>query len=137
MVDLYDFAGHGKHVAVVVSAMWSIYDRNLAEGILNNEIGSSYGTLPQKVNNGEIYLITIIVQNDNGSTPSPADLQSWYSDFQNPLVPVLADTVASDYYSLYVQAAFPTIVVFDENMQYVSGPTGTEYFSALTYIDNL
>ena len=23
VVDLYDFAGHGKHVVVVISAMWS------------------------------------------------------------------------------------------------------------------
>ena len=135
MVDLYDFAGHGKHVVVVISAMWSGPDHQFADVILYDN-NPNYGTLPQKVANEEVYLITIIGQNNTGLTPSLTDLQDWYSDHPNPLVPVLADTVNSDFSILYSNG-FPTVVVFDENMQYVSGPTANDHWTPLSYIDGL
>ena len=46
----------------------------LADVIINDN-NPGHGTLPQKVANGDVYLITIISQNNTGSPPSLTDLQ--------------------------------------------------------------
>ena len=109
----------------------------LAEIVFNNQSTSTYGSMPQKVYNEEIYMITIITDNENNTPTSLNDLEHWYTDFPNPLVPVLADTATSDYKDVYIEVAHPSIYVFDENMQLVAGPMDGDHFAAVDFIDNL
>lgn len=136
MVDLYDFAGQGKYIVLVITAMWSGPDQMLAEAIAFNN-NTSWGTAPQKVADGDIYWINIMDVNISGNQASLTDLQDWYANYPNPLVPVLADNISSDFAGLYFDTGWPTILVFDENMQFVTGPTSTDYWAALSFIDGL
>ena len=130
-------SGHGKYVAVVLSAMWSEADSAFANAILDSPSHPLYGTFSKKVSEGEVYLITIIGENDATVPPSLVDLEAWYANHPNPSVPVLADTTNSDFTNLYVQVAWPTIVLFDQNMEYVAGPTLDNPNAALDFINEL
>jgi thiol-disulfide isomerase/thioredoxin len=135
MVDLYDFAGHGKHIVIDVSAMWCPPCNDIADIIATN--GSGLGSIPQKVHDGEIYWITVLGENDNGRIPSQEDLYSWYQQYPDDNVPVLADTEARDFVYNYLGEGWPTILVFDENFEYVAGPTAADHWDALNYLEGL
>lgn len=136
MVDLYDFAGQGKYIVLVMSSILNGIDQNLAEAIaFNND--TSWGTAPQKVADGDIYWIHIMGFHNSDNHASLTDLQDWYANYPNPLVPILADNISGDFKDLYLFTGWPSIWVFDENMQIVIRPTATDHFAALTFIDGL
>ena len=136
MVDLYDFAGQGKYTAIAISATWSPVEQMLSDNLLTNTNGS-WGSAIQRVNNGDVYFITLISQNMTGTQVGLTDLQDWYNTYPNTVIPILADTSNSDFANVYSNGAWPTIVLFDENMQFVTGPTSTDPWAALTFIDEL
>ncbi len=135
MVDMYDFAGQGKYVAVDISAMWCGPCNQFADIIASN--GEGLGTIPQKIHDGEFYWITVLGENNSGRIPSEEDLYGWYEDYPDDNVPVVADTEARDFATTYVTSGWPTIVVFDENMNYVAGPTNADHYDALNFLEGL
>jgi thiol-disulfide isomerase/thioredoxin len=138
MVDLYDFAGQGKYIAIDLSAMWCGPCHQLAESIATNPAdGGGWGSIPQKVHDGDIFWVTILFENNNGRVPSEENLNEWYTLYPDDKVPVLADNEDNDFDDLYVGNGVPTIVVFDENMEYVSGPTSADHWVAISFLDGL
>jgi len=89
------------------------------------------------VHNGDIYWLTILGENDNGRIPTLENLQDWYNDYPDPLVPVLADTDGNDYVSSLLQGGWPTIYVFDENLELVAGPTSQSHYYALEFLSTV
>ena len=140
MVDLYDFAGQGKYVAVDVSAIWCPPCNSLAEAIADGDASAGWGPAPEMVHNGDLYWLTILGENNSGRIPTLENLQEWYEDYPDEKVPVLADTSGSDYVNALIQGGWPTIWVFDENLELVAGPRpdsqGGHYY-ALDYISNI
>jgi len=140
MVDLYDFAGQGKYVAVDVSAIWCPPCNQLAAAIADGNPNAGWGRAPEMVHNGDIYWLTILGENNSGRVPTLENLQDWYADYPDENVPVLADTSDNDYVNSLIQGGWPTIWVFDENLELVAGPRpdsqGGHYY-ALDFISNL
>ena len=140
MVDLYDFAGQGKYVAVDISAIWCPPCNDLARAIANGNPNAGWGRAPEMVHNGDLYWLTILGENNSGRIPTLENLQDWYEDYPDDKVPVLADTENSDYVNSLIQGGWPTIWVFDENLELVAGPRpdsqGGHYY-ALDFISNL
>lgn len=140
MVDLYDFAGQGKYVAVDVSAIWCPPCNSLAEAIADGDANAGWGAAPKMVHDGDLYWLTILGENNSGRIPTLENLQEWYEDYPDEKVPVLADTANSDYVNSLIQGGWPTIWVFDENLELVAGPRpdsqGGHYY-ALEFISNL
>ena len=138
MVDLYDFAGQGKYIVIQFSAAWSITCTLLSEAIATNPAdGDEWGSSPQRVHDEDIFWITILLDNDHGEPPSENDLYDWYSLYPNDYVPVLADNQNGDFYNLYNDGGVPTVLVFDENMKYVAGPTNSDEWAGFSFIDDL
>jgi thiol-disulfide isomerase/thioredoxin len=137
MVDPYDFAGQGKYIAVDISAIWCGPCNQLARAISNGNPNAGWGKAPELVHNGDIYWLTILGENDNGRIPTLENLQDWYNDYPDPLVPVLADTDGNDYVSSLLQGGWPTIYVFDENLELVAGPTSQSHYYALEFLSTV
>ena len=125
-VDLYDFTGQGKYIAIDISAMWCPPCKDLADAIAKNDTGAGWGKIPELVHNGDIYWITILAEDNRENIPDLEDLQKWYNDYPDENVPVLADTEDNDYTRLFAKF-YPTILVFDENLNYVQGPEPDVY----------
>ncbi len=140
MVDLYDFAGQGKYVAVDVSAIWCPPCNQLARAITNGNPNAGWGRAPEMVHNGDIYWLTILGENNSGDIPSLENLQEWYAEYPDDKVPVLADSSDNAIVNSLLAGGWPTIWVFDENLELVAGPQpesqGGHYY-ALDFISNL
>lgn len=134
-VDLYDYAGHGKYVAVMISAMWSSPCNQILNTIRNNDPG--LGSVPDKVLSKEIYWVIIMGENLARELPTYPDLHNFHQEYPNDYVAVLADNENHDYVNLYLDDGFPTILVFDEDMRLVAGPSAEDYYQAINFLDGL
>ena len=138
MVDLYDFTGQGKYIAVDISAVWCGPCNQLARAIANGNPNAGWGSAPEKVHNGDLIWMTILGQDANGRIPTLSVLEEWYANYPDDKVPVFADTESSDYVNEYLGSGWPTIIVFDENFNLVQGPTAQDHYAPLSWIeDNL
>lgn len=127
MVDIYDFAQPGKFMILDVSARWCSYCQEMAKWMdgTTNFYGQYYGDeewysdVADAVDNGDIYWVTVLVENMRGGPPDVSTVESWYGDYPDPLIPVLADEDQAmiDYLGrdLY---GYPTLFLVDENMQF-------------------
>ena len=134
-VDLYDYAGHGKYVAVMISAMWSSPCNQILNTIRNNDPG--LGSVPQKVIDEDIYWVIIMGENLYRERPAPKDLYDFHLEYPNDYVAVLADNENHDYVNLYLDDGFPTILVFDQEMRLVVKPSSEDYYEAINFLDAL
>ena len=94
-----------------------------------------------KIVRDEIYIwLTILGENNSGRIPTLENLQEWYQDYPAENVPIFADTSNSDYVNTLLQGGWPTIWIFDENLQLVTGPRpdsdGGHYYP-LSFIETL
>ena len=137
MVDLYDFAGQGKYVAVDISAIWCPPCNDIARAIANGNANAGWGKGPELVHNGDVYWMTILGENNSGRIPTLENLEDWYSDYPDDKVPVFADTESNDYVDTLLDGGWPTIYVFDENLELVAGPTANDFYNALTFLNTL
>lgn len=134
VVDLYDYAGHGKKVFIDISAEWCPPCRALAEE-LETDTGMGLGALREAVENGDVYWVTILGENYDSDPATRATARDWANDFPNDHIPVLADTDKESVdYVLSVTNSWPSIVVVNQSMtilDFIAGVDGT----LLEYID--
>lgn len=121
MVDIYDFAGQGKPIVIDLSALWCYYCKEMAAWIEGDESDFTgyWPIVPELVQNGDIYWITVMVQDRSGNAPTLETSEAWYRMYENPLVPVLTDEyqemLAYFWDDLY---GFPSLYMVDENMEF-------------------
>lgn len=144
MVDLYDFAGQGKPIVIDMSTMWCYYCKEMAkwlEGDTSSYFNGSWKWVPELVQNGDVYWVTVIVQDNSGGAPSETTIAAWYRLFENPQVPILLDDTQSLYSYFYDDLyGFPTLYLLDDQMNFtVYDPNDyRSVFSALkTYYSDL
>jgi thiol-disulfide isomerase/thioredoxin len=126
MVNLYDFAGHGAPILIDISAIWCSPCNGLASWLSGGndsyDFNSYWGNVPGMIENGDVYWITVLGQNDNGESPTLADLEGWYNDYPDPHIPILADDASQTFNNNYVMGGWPTLILFDENLNIISVP---------------
>jgi thiol-disulfide isomerase/thioredoxin len=137
MVDLYDFAGQGKYVAVDISAIWCGPCNQLAADIASGDANAGWGSAPELVHNGDIYWLTVLGENNSGQIPTEENLADWYNDYPDDKVPVLAGDENAEVVNALIAGGWPTLWVFDENLQIVAGPTSSDHWNALSFLDSL
>lgn len=128
MVDIYDFAQPGKFIILDISARWCSYCQEMAKWMdgESNYYGRYfsdeewYTDVAEAVDNGDIYWVTVLEQNMRGGAPDVETVQSWYADYPDPTIPVLADE--EEFFTTYLGrdlVGFPTLFLIDENMQFI------------------
>jgi hypothetical protein len=137
MVNLGDFADHGKYIVLDIPAMWCGPCNGLASWISGGSdmgygFGSSYPNLPEAVASGEIYWISLIGQDYGGSDVDQSELETWYELYPDPVIPVMADNGPGLDIFIAETNAFPTVVLLNEKLEIASGPTIFDYYAALT-----
>lgn len=126
-VDLYDFAGHGRPMLVVIHAVWCPPSNGVGEWL--SGAGDPYGfeaawpDVRATVDRGEMFLVHLIGENRSGQDPTLEDVQVWADEYPHPLVPVLAGN--RDVADVYVSYGWPSVYFLDENLRIVDGPDGT------------
>ncbi len=114
MVDLYDFAGHGKNVVIDLSAGWCPPCRDLASYLDGEDIGLDAGAR-DAVNAGDVYWVTFIGEDESGGPAGQRAAKSWARDFPHPKIAVLGDKEAITVD--YAVEAWPTLLLLNENMK--------------------
>lgn len=142
VVDLYDYAGHGKYVVVDLSAEWCYYCQEVAkwldgEASMWDDYVDHYGWqgVPQAVNDGTVYWVTILDQNIDGGPADGTTSASWYSFYPNPEIAILADAeqVMATHLHIY---GYPSILLLDEDMKVVTYDI-KDYTAVFTNIANI
>jgi thiol-disulfide isomerase/thioredoxin len=135
-VDLYDFAGHGKPVIIDISAQWcppcQATASWLSGGTDSYGLEGYYGDVRAAVDAGDIYWVTLLVEDNAGNPATWQTSKQWDTAYPNEAIPVLADPEMSLFYSLE-QGGFPSFHAIDENMVivYRNGDTNQLDFTAL------
>jgi hypothetical protein len=122
-VDIYDFANQGKPVLLDLSTSWCYYCGELSamldgEDSLFSDYSSHYDWvegLPEMVENGDIYWITVLSQNSQYGEADEDTVADWYDDYPNPNIPVLAYSTGELEEWLYIYG-YPTVILLDEDL---------------------
>lgn len=127
-VDLYDFAGQGKMVIVDDSTLWCGWCHAMALWLggenadyhgynfqTNFQGESWYDLIPQLVNNGDVYWITFVTQDNSGAPAKARHAVDWYEQHPHEKIPVLADTDYVVEAGLNVRG-FPHVALLDDEL---------------------
>ena len=149
MVNLYDFAGMDRPIILDVGTIWcdpcKVIAAYLASGDSTelDEEWSQYWWEPEEyaglydlVQNGDIQWVTVLFSTSESSGPATQDdSEMWHEEFENPLIPVLADTDLTLYTYLDIQS-YPAISVLNSDMEFEVYDNGGPY-GALGYLGDL
>jgi thiol-disulfide isomerase/thioredoxin len=141
MLNIGDFANHGKYIIVDVSAIWCGPCNGMASWISGEGdtygFGSTYApSLEGAVAAGEIYWITILGQDVSGGTVELEELQAWEESYPDPNVPILADDGNAVEF-VNQSGGWPSVMLFDENLTVVAGPNIFDYYAALSTAESI
>jgi len=118
-VDVYDFAQQGRPIVLDLSGMWCYYCNEIA-AFLDHEDSfmddyRSYRNIPDMVDDGTIYWITVLDSDAGGGSISNRDLADWYDEYPNPAIPILGDA-DMDLAPWLDIIGYPTLLLLDEEM---------------------
>jgi hypothetical protein len=121
LVDLYDFALHGRRVVIDLSAFWCNPCKELAAWLAGEtQLGgdATFDAIPPLIDAGEIYWVTIVFEDSLGNPAGPDEAALWYQTYPHPRVAVLADDDRAMFDYLF-PGGYPSIHVLDEGMRFV------------------
>lgn len=141
-VDIYDYAYQGKPILIDLSGIWCYYCNELAKWLEGrrsffDDYSGTYAwvdELPQKIDNGDIYWVTILDADANGRRMDQEDLEYWYEEYPHEKVAVLADVEQQLMTPLDVYG-YPTVLLLDETMT-VEKYSSRDYTKALDYANS-
>ena len=149
MVDVYDFADHGKPIMIDIAAMWCGPCQGISKWLSGT--GDPYnweGTAPhvrEAVENGDVYWVTLLGDDLNPNATGdvePDELDDWTSAFPDDHVAVLGDATGKDGRGdaeFYLLAnAWPTTILYDEHLEVMVGPgnpAGMDFYAPILELE--
>lgn len=123
LVDLYDFALHGRRVVIDLSALWCGACKELAAWLGGEpsplfDDKPEYASIPGRVASGEIYWVTIVFEDAVGNAATAEHAVAWAEAYPHPNVVVLADNDRAMFDYLY-PGGYPSLQVLDEDMKFL------------------
>jgi thiol-disulfide isomerase/thioredoxin len=119
LVELYDFANHGRQIVIDMSAAWCGPCKEVATWLEGEpsplDDKPELAGIPAMVAAGEIYWITVVFEDAFGNPADKAQAAAWADEFPNPAVLVLADSDRMLHGWLF-PGAMPSIQLVDEDM---------------------
>ncbi len=116
--DLYDLAGWDKPILLDVSAVWCPPCNGLSSwlsgGADEYQFGTSYPNVKPMVDDGDIFWVTVLGQDNQGNPPTLEVIETWDEDYPHELIPVLADEGAFN--EKYLVYGWPTVYFIDVDM---------------------
>lgn len=98
-VDLYDFAGQGKIIALDMSAGWCTPCKELVQWFIDGDPlvkanpwwNESWVPIREMVQTGQILWITILYEDENGEDATPALASWWHQSWPHEDIAILVD----------------------------------------------
>ena len=127
LVDIYDFANQGKYILIEMGAVWCSPCNLLANWFSygNTEITNKsfwkpeYDKIYDLVNDGDIYFITIIYEDENRDNASYDTIYEWYDNYPHEKIPLFIDENKL-LHKWIKPSGIPAVTLLDENMKIVN-----------------
>ena len=135
-VDLYDFAGWDRPIVVDLAAQWCP-PCQAASGWLSGDVELAYfddwaPNLRSLVEEGEVFWLTIMVEDNGGGSPDVAVVEGWAAAFPQPRHVVLADGEQEAYaWAGPEVGGFPSFLVLGADMRVRELPSGASTLDVL------
>lgn len=113
-VDLYDFAG--RPVVVEVFGAWCPPCVEIATFLSGgpSSLADAFPSVPQRVANGDVLWLSVMVENADQQPADLADVQAWSSQFVQPRIPVLVDD--GTFHTFASRGVLPTVLRLDADL---------------------
>lgn len=137
IVDLYDYFNEEKYVVVDLSAMWCGPCNGFAAWLSRDErtpdfYQAAWPTLRERVENQEIYWLTVLGENLAGEVPGIADLNAWHRTYPEEHNPIMAVEEEREFTDFFLDGGWPSIYLLTPDLKFVSVPTEADPFQAVT-----
>jgi thiol-disulfide isomerase/thioredoxin len=122
LVDLYDYALHGKPVVIDLSAVWCDACKEMAlwlEGKPSSmDVNPELAPIVARVANGEILWVTLLFEDRIGNPATLEDAQAWAGAFPNSKIAVVVDDnrALRDW---FYPGAMPSVQALDPNLELI------------------
>ncbi|MEL6349806.1 MAG: hypothetical protein AAFV53_42275 [Myxococcota bacterium] len=135
MVDMYDYHNiEGKYVLLDLSAVWCPPCNAFAGWLSGDERYASYDDewpgLREKIDNGEVYFLTVLGEDRSGNVPDMEDLGNWhrqYSEKNSPIMTVDEDRVFTDF---FLDVGWPSVYLLTPDLKFETLPDRDNPFAA-------
>ena len=130
LVDLYDFAGWNRPIVLDIAAQWCP-PCQATSGWLSGEAELAYfndwaPNLKQLVEDGDVFWISVIVEDNGGGGPGQDVAESWHELFSAEKKVVLADTDQDVYAHVGPMiGGFPSFIVLGPDMTIRQQPSNS------------
>ena len=129
--DIYDLSGGETPIVMDLSGLWCGWCHEMAkliEGRPNAlesnfpDVAEAMSCVPDAIESGDMYWVTVIYSGRSGADATPADRDSWASDYPNPHIPVLLDD-SQEVFDWFQANGFPAMSRgMSSDMKLVTGP---------------
>ena len=143
MVHAYDFQNDSAYVMVDLSAMWCGPCNGFAEWLHGESdsygLGSYWPNVPDNLDNGKLYWLTVLGENSRGSVPDADNLNDWYDSYPDDRIPILTVEEDKSFTSFFLTTGWPSIYLYNPDLSLNAAPgrTNATYYQALDIANEL